>query len=81
MIYSATMLLGVVPPLRSCWLSWPPSEVAANLFKALYPEPSLQEVPTGPLTPSSLPTSLFPKDAALQTDIEAAGAWPCPQPQ
>lgn len=81
MIYSATMLLGAMPPLQSCWLSWTPPEVAANVFKVLYPELSLQEVPTGPLTPSSLPTSLFPKDEALQTSTKAASTWPCPQPQ
>ena len=78
---SATMLLGAVPPLRSYWLSWPPLAGAANLFKALYPEPSLREVPTGPLSPSALPASLLPKDAALQTGTAAAGTWPWPQPQ
>lgn len=77
MIYSATMLLVAVPPLQSCWLSWPPPEVGANLVKAIYPEPSLHKVPKGPLTPSSL----FPKDAALQTGTKATGTWPCPQPQ
>lgn len=80
-ICSAMIPLGAVPPLRSCSLSRPSPKAAADLFKALHPEPSLQEVPAGPLTPNSLPASLFPKDAALPTGTKAAGTWPCPQPQ